>query len=353
MASPPLPVAPSSQFIQRAYIAFFNRPADKEGLDFWQGATSDKALLDDFAQSPEYLSDYVDKSNRQIIEIIYKNLFGRGPEQEGWDYWTQQMDKGWITVSNAAYEIMGGAQGTDLDTVNNKTTAAQAFTNALDSPVKANAYANAGINGVGNVTKEWLATVSYDSASLSTAQANLNGILSKLIIYTTYTEPMLPDPLPPGDNLWIVNGSGTVTFSTDPNTKDTLKFSTDPNVADALKPSVKVINFGAEDHLDFTTYGASALFASTLVNNVAESQRWLGDMHLSAGCKYISLTRTDASSTEYKIELWTLQGNVLDAYGGQGFSVGPGPEKPDTAQLIGYVNLGLDLNAGASIHVDL
>lgn len=334
------------EFIQRAYIAFFNRPADKAGFDFWRGTDlPDQALLDQFAQSPEYLSDYAGKNNKQIIELVYKNLFGRGPEQEGWDYWAKQMDDGWVTVGNAAHEILGGAKGTDLGTVNNKTKAAQAFTNALDTAPEINAYAKAGDNGVGNVAKEWLAKVSDGSTSLSTAQANLNSILTTL---KNADAPVGPAQ-PPKDNVYVIDGNSadTITLPATPNVKDTIKWS-----GSFDNGHLSVTNFESVDHLDFTAYGASAIFSSTLVNNVAASQKWHGGLSLTAGCKYISLTRTDASTTEYKIELWTLQGNVLDAYGGSTFSVGPGPEQPDTAQLIGYVDLGLDLNASGALTID-
>ncbi|MCL2021681.1 MAG: DUF4214 domain-containing protein, partial [Betaproteobacteria bacterium] len=63
----------SSEFIQRAYIAFFNRPADAEGFYYWLGYSGhDQDLLDLFAQSDEYRSDFANKSNREIIAIVYQ-----------------------------------------------------------------------------------------------------------------------------------------------------------------------------------------------------------------------------------------------------------------------------------------
>jgi hypothetical protein len=335
----------TADFIERAYIAFFNRPADRYGFDWWrESALPDQALLDEFAASPEYLSDYAGKSNKAIIQTIYSNLFGRQPEQAGLDFWTKEMDQGWVTVSNAAYAILGGAQGTDLSTINNKVKAAQAFTDTVNAePDVAYAYAYdlAGQNGMGHVANNWLAKVSHDSASLSTAQASLNGIWTTL-------KNAIPDP-----HVYIAGGLDPTFNQFEPfnvaSFHDTVKWT------GTYAGAIDWRGFNAkEDHLDFTALGASAVFASTLVNNVATSQRWLGDTHFSAGSKYISLTRPSTADSMYKIELWTLQGNVPDAYGGgQGFSVGTGPEKPDTAQLIGFIDLGMDLNAGTPIHVEL
>jgi|GEM_PF-2183063 len=175
-------LALTDDYIQRAYIAFFNRPADAEGFNYWRNHTgTEQDLLDLFAQSDEYRSDFANKSNREIIAIVYQNLFGREPETEGWDYWEAQMNAGWVTISNAAYAILGGAQGTDLTTINNKTTAAQNFTASLDTPDEIDAYAKAGVNGVGNLAKDWLATVSYTSDSLDAALYNGNSVLNALI----------------------------------------------------------------------------------------------------------------------------------------------------------------------------
>ncbi|MCL2021559.1 MAG: DUF4214 domain-containing protein [Betaproteobacteria bacterium] len=183
----------ASEFIQQAYIAFFNRPADDNGFYFWLTHTGpDQDLLDLFAQSEEYLSDYDGLTNRQIISKVYQNLFGRPPETEGWDYWETQMNAGWVTISNAAYAILGGAQGTDLDTINNKTKAAQNFTNSLQGAILLiNAYAFAGNNNVGHLAKEWLATVSYSIVSLQSAYDNLNSVLVNLVDANT---PKTPEP---------------------------------------------------------------------------------------------------------------------------------------------------------------
>jgi len=157
-------------YIQKAYIAFFNRPADASGFNHWRNYTGNaQDLLTEFSRSEEYLSDFDGMNNIQILTRVYRNLFGRAPDNEGLTYWAGQMGAGWVTIANVAYEVLGGAQGTDLDTINHKTIAAIIFTESLITAEEIDAYAKAGSNGVGNVAKEWLASVSHTIDSLEAA----------------------------------------------------------------------------------------------------------------------------------------------------------------------------------------
>lgn len=61
-------MALTAEQVQNAYVAFFNRPADVEGLAYWKsypGATAD--LYNTFAQSKEYNSLYANMNNTQAI----------------------------------------------------------------------------------------------------------------------------------------------------------------------------------------------------------------------------------------------------------------------------------------------
>ncbi|MCL2020740.1 MAG: DUF4214 domain-containing protein [Betaproteobacteria bacterium] len=340
----------SSSFIQRAYIAFFNRPADDAGYKFWLNHLGpDQDLLDLFSQSEEYLSDYDGKSDEEIITIIYQNLFGRLPEAEGLNYWAGQMTAGWITVGNAAYEILGGAQGTDLTAVNNKATAAQAFTAALDTAPEIYAYANAGDNGVGHLAKDWLTAVT-DNGKLTDALGSLDSLLAALI--TADTPVLLPEY---NEINYGSPSDATFTLSTDSHVHDTIKWGGHLN-----NGKVTVVNFDAtsasgQDTLDFTAYGASWLGAATLnasgyaiygiapdVINNWRAESSFPTSSLNADDTYITLTRVDSTTTEYKIELWTVVSNLADAYYGRMLPIG---ELTDTAELIGYVDLGFEIGS--------
>jgi len=339
------------EFIQKAYIAFFNRPADKVGYDFWLSTTNpDQDLLDLFSLSTEYLSDFADKNNREIIQIIYQNLFGREPEEEGWDYWEEMMDAGWVTVGTAAYEILGGAQNTDATIIANKAKAAQDFTSALDTMEKADAYAKAGDNGVGHLAKEWLNGIGVDN--LGDALSELDGFLSELIA----ANPPIPSEHSKYDVDIAPTGEKTITLSTNENDSSTISWR---KVLDQGKLIVENFYTTGHDTLDFTTYGAKWLGAANLYNGFAVKNiddtppallyAWKATSDfpfdiLNAGDKYITLTRpadTPSPPTVYMIELWTVEGSRADAY--RHPDLLPTGEALDTAQLIGYVDLGYEI----------
>jgi hypothetical protein len=168
--------------IQRAYIAFFNRPADVPGLTYWKTYPGDmQGLLDLFAQSEEYLSDFHGLNNTQILTMVYQHLFGRDPEPVGLAYWSMQMNMGWITIANVAYEVLGGARNEDFDIINNKVRATNMFTATLNTPQKVEAYNNAGPMGLGHLAKKWLAGVNEHEVSVVEAEATLNALVNKLV----------------------------------------------------------------------------------------------------------------------------------------------------------------------------
>jgi hypothetical protein len=144
-----------------------------------------------------------------------------------------------------------------------------------------------------------------------------------------------------------------------------------------------------DDWLDFTDYGARLLVAATLdagANQYVNGSTWsvLTDVHaaktvgsvsvgqllpttptaaatptvpgdnlLKVGDKYITLTRSAAttttetdphSTTLYKVELWTVAGTVADAYL-QNLASG---DTRDSAQVIGYVDVGKVIDGDAA-----
>lgn len=155
--------------IQNAYVAFFNRPADVAGLQYWStyaGSTGD--LLNTFAQSSEYKGLYANMNSTQIVNAVYQNLFGRAPEVSGLNYWVGQLDNGKLAIGNIADAINKGSQGADATIISNKVAAATSFTNGLDTTAKIVAYA--GVNSTGlTAVKNWLAAVTSDAATLTSA----------------------------------------------------------------------------------------------------------------------------------------------------------------------------------------
>lgn len=135
--------------IQKLYVAYFNRPADVDGLNYWEGvveaAKGDTAAVSaEFAKSAEYKAAFAGMNEKAAVTQVYKNLFGTTPDTAGLNYWATLLADGKITIDNVVTQIAGGALGADKTTYDNKVSAAVAFTNELDTPAEQLAYAKPG-----------------------------------------------------------------------------------------------------------------------------------------------------------------------------------------------------------------
>ncbi len=100
----------------RLYQAFLDRDPDAPGAVYWISQTRSGASLDDlaygFAQSTEFIARYGTLTNSDFLTLLYFNMLDRVPDQEGFDYWLGEMDRGlsqdgvvrWI-VANAEFKL--------------------------------------------------------------------------------------------------------------------------------------------------------------------------------------------------------------------------------------------------------
>ncbi|SFV33125.1 protein of unknown function [Devosia crocina] len=153
--------------VQKIYIAFFNRPADAEGVEYWaariEAGVSLGAVASSFVDSPEFKALYAGSTNAEIITSVYRNLFGREPDAEGLAYWEGVLDRGQIDAGMLAYEVLMGAGPADRVIVENKTNAAAAFT--AEMPAGSGMYDGDALVAA----REWLKTIDdkpYDPLDL-------------------------------------------------------------------------------------------------------------------------------------------------------------------------------------------
>jgi hypothetical protein len=171
--------------VQQLYVAYFNRPADVAGLNFWVGALAKGVTVDtiaaSFATQAEYKALFAGKGAESIINTVYLNMFGRNAEKAALDFYGPLVQNGTISIDKVVTDIVKGAQGTDATAYNNKVTAAKAFTAALDTAgneADRIAYAT-GTDAVLSIAKTWLATVTTD-ASLTTALAAVEATVDSM-----------------------------------------------------------------------------------------------------------------------------------------------------------------------------
>lgn len=146
---------------QIAYVAYYGRPADKGGLDYWNNALTNNQinyaprygsdlteneeavydrLVNDFGTSAEANRLLDSKSNSEQVNQVYQFTFNRDAEESGLEYWTEQIDKGNITLASMALEVALGARGEDIVILNNKIASADMFSDSINSSVRESSY---------------------------------------------------------------------------------------------------------------------------------------------------------------------------------------------------------------------
>ena len=174
-----------SDDIQKLYVAYFGRPADPSGLQYWEsvvevsGQTALASIANTLTQSAEYQSQVAGLNSEGIINQIYQNLFGHAPDPDGLMYWSQKLSSRALTTAQIAQAITDAAAGADKDTFANKVAAATAFTQSLDTTYRILGYSG---QWAGAAARDWLSTIgNADSLEKSTATAALNQTIEKVI----------------------------------------------------------------------------------------------------------------------------------------------------------------------------
>jgi Tol biopolymer transport system component len=230
--------------IQGIYIALFGRPADPEGLAYWNGVTNNGAdlsgLIGVLTHTPEYLARFETMTPAETISALYLALFNRAPDQQGLDYFLKALESGAQTMETIAINIFDGAQNGDLETLSAKVEAADAFTTSLDTPEELAAYVGTDAAELG---RQFLSNVDQSNPSTT---LDLNKWVAKLLPPSDTggggDTPPSPAYAISVSNASVVEGSGnTISFTV-----------TRVGATDAATISV-VLTGGATVGTDYTT----------------------------------------------------------------------------------------------------
>ena len=160
-------------FLVRAYLAYFGRPVDATGVQFF-ASRSEGEVAAAFDASRES-QDLYGLSLPLKINSIYHNLFNRDAEAAGLQYWNTLVTTGRISAPAAALEILKGAQGSDAAAVQNKLAASSAFTQALDTPAEVAGYAGM---AAALSARAFVAAVDGSAASLALALGRVDAAVA-------------------------------------------------------------------------------------------------------------------------------------------------------------------------------
>ncbi len=84
----------------RIYHSTFNREADKSGIGYWTNQLDKQDLtLEDvalkFMGSEEFTELYPEGlTQEQFVTLLYNNVLGRDPDEEGKEYWLNTLENG-------------------------------------------------------------------------------------------------------------------------------------------------------------------------------------------------------------------------------------------------------------------
>lgn len=137
-------MAVTQDSVQSLYIAYYGRPADPAGLNYWTGRANAEgldAVVNAFGNSTEATNLYGNLTIQARVNNLYQNMFGRNADVEGLNFYTGKVLDGTYTLATLAKHILDGvnpnvpASKADGDTLAKKLAAANAFTTDLNTSV--------------------------------------------------------------------------------------------------------------------------------------------------------------------------------------------------------------------------
>jgi hypothetical protein len=234
--------------VQQLYIAYFGRPADPIGQAYWAGVIdaangSIAAVQAGFAASTESQALYGNKSTIDKVTAIYQNVFNRSPDAAGLTYWVNQIESGKVTQAQASWTIQQNAGAGDAATVQNKLTAAQAFTANVDTAAEIAGYQGA---NAAALARAFLGTVTSDNATATAAVAGAQAAVTTASVGAPGTTFVLTTA---ADNVAGTSANDTITAYINTNTGST---TTTFSAAD------NIVGGAGVDTLALTVEGANA-----------------------------------------------------------------------------------------------
>ena len=174
--------------VQELYVAYFGRPADYSGLQYWTKTAATPSgyhdMVQAFATSAEYQVLVAGMDNRALVDAVYEHLFGRAAETAGVDYWAGLLDSKTISIADVVTSVAGGAQGLDSFVYEAKVQTSEIFTDHLDQANERLAYTGTFPNALAH---NYLAAINDEvSAAHALDPANIDALIAK-ISTVTYT----------------------------------------------------------------------------------------------------------------------------------------------------------------------
>lgn len=321
--------------IQKLYVAYFNRPADYEGLAFWNTVLNNNGgnlafVSSTFAKSPEYAEQNAGKSYFQIVNQIYQNLFNRDADVQGLEFWAARLREGTFTVDQIVKVIADNASDTDAKdktTYTNKVAAAKAFTAELNTAAEIIGYTG---NAANNAAKTWLSTVS--------TTASLNAAIAPTALASTVANVAATGLQSGGKASALTTGVDTLTGTSG---TDVFTAILDGNTAaNSTFTDLDTIDGGAGiDVLNISSIGDFAVPGGVTISNIEQVQ-------VTASGKVGAFTANGAGAADLSVSMGNVAELTISKASEADFKAG-------SATAVKVVNVvgGVEVVGGASQNV--
>jgi len=330
------------------YVAFFNRAADEEGLNYWtqKGEEAEqngedvsdvlKELSFGFAQHPSFERAYGELDNEAFVEAIYVNTLGRAGDTEGVGYWKDLLDNGMsrsdfvsVFVESALTFDPDDSQYADLsqeeldaaqlrqDLLANKVEVALAFTHQLGSLTNVTDSDNPEEDPAYLASIRIIADVTDDSASMADVLDFLNSIegsTDPIAAILEWHDSVDEDTIAPAITL---NGDSSVTL-----TRGSIYSEAGATATDDVDGSVAVTVSGSVDTMSVGEYTLSysatdsAGNTATLTRNVTVIHDTIPPVITLNGASEITLSTGESYSEEGATATDNVDGTLLVSISG-------------------------------------
>lgn len=280
----------STQFLQKAYLAYFGRPVDTQG-GLTYASASEAAVTNAFSGSAESQSLYGASFGTAQVNAIYQMLFGRDAEPDGLTYWVNRVNSGAVSPAGAALAILEGAQNADATAITNKIATSALFTAGLNTTAEILGYSG---NAAAATARDFLKTVTttaatqaaVDAAIVSTVSAGSTGTGSTFTLTnstdsltgTSGSDTFIGDNVSASAGDTLVGGAGTDVLklfgaATKPNISGIETVYLNGNTAGMdISSNADVTTLQLDDVATAQTYTIASTVANASVANMAATE---------------------------------------------------------------------------------
>ncbi len=186
-----------SNELQKLYIAYFGRPGDPSGINYWLSNSSCLLTLKDISNELSRQDEYTkyinnDKSFDSRINKLYLNLFNRKADFDGLNFWLEMVQTQNYKISDIVYNLLYSSNKRgpinpaqlklDLNILENKIFAADTFTNQISKSISLiNLYKpeslSPWISGKSLIrASNFISNVSHKSVSIDDVKETINSL---------------------------------------------------------------------------------------------------------------------------------------------------------------------------------